>query len=214
MLHVLRGRSGHGQQEMALLDQMYRFRARAFRDRRGWKVNVEDDREIDRFDSLNVAYFIVSDEAGGHIASLRLLPTTGPYMMAEVFPEVLGDLRPYKSSGIWESSRFCVDTHAARAFGSDGVNLATRLLLHGMFSAALAMGIENVVSVYDIYVEKILRRAGCIFTRIGPVVKYDHGLRTTAGLFEVSERAVHNLENPEVGEAKRSSPIYTSHLSA
>lgn len=182
---------------MALLDQMHRFRARAFKDRRGWRVDVNDGREMDRFDAQDVVYFIVTGNDGRHVASLRLLPTTGPYMMADVFPEVLGDLPPYRSARIWESSRFCVDTHAARVFGEGGVNRATRLLLHGMFGTALAMNLEHVVSVYDVYVEKILRRAGCLFTRIGPVVKYDHGLRTTAGLFEVSERVVQNLACPE-----------------
>ena len=188
---------------MALRDQMHRFRARAFKDRRGWRVDVTDGRETDSFDAQDVVYFILTGNDGRHVASLRLLPTTGPYMMADVFPEVLGDLPPYRSARIWESSRFCVDTHAARVFGEDGVNRATRLLLHGMFSTAVAMNLENIVSVYDIYVEKILRRAGCVFTRIGPVVKYDRGLRTTAGLFEVSEMVAQNLECPEVALTER-----------
>lgn len=174
--------------------QMYALRARQFSLRRGWRVTVKDGLEIDSFDSreMNPLYVCVVGDDNKLLASLRLLPTTGPHMLADVFPEVMGEAGPVRHPLVWESSRFCVDTDAARAFCTDGINHVTRLLLLGLFQTAHEAGMSNVVSVYDIFVERILRRAGCVFDRVGPVVKYDD-LKTVAGLFEVSPASIQNI---------------------
>lgn len=172
-----------------ILDQMYALRARQFSQRRGWCVNVSNGKEIDRFDELNPLYICVMDEAEQLVASLRLLPTTGPHMLSDVFPEVMGKAGIVRHPLIWESSRFCVDTEAARRFGPDGINMVTREILSGLFQTAFDAGMENVISVYDVFVERVLKRSGCSFDRLGPVVLYDD-LKTVGGLFEVSEEVV------------------------
>lgn len=176
-----------------ILESMYRLRARQFAARRGWRVEVRDGMETDRFDALNPVYvcYIVGSTV---LASLRILPTTGPHMMADVFPEVMGQGDIIRHPLIWESSRFCVDTDQTRGYAEDGINLITRSLLFGLFSTAYRAGIRNVVSVYDLYLERILRRAGCRFERLGSVVAYD-GLNTVAGLFEVSAENIAELQS-------------------
>ncbi|EPX76771.1 acyl-homoserine-lactone synthase [Salipiger mucosus] len=176
-----------------LLDQMYELRARSFKERLGWRVEVINGREYDYFDDLNPLYVIVSDGAGTLLASLRLLPTPGPHMLADVFPEVMGDKQPIRNPLVRESSRFCVNTDASKNYAQSGINTVTRELLRGLFENAYEVGMMNVVSVYDIYVERILKRAGCTFERLGPVVRYDEGLKTTCGLFEVSEDVIESL---------------------
>lgn len=172
-----------------IFDQMYALRARQFSQRRGWRVNVTNGMEIDQFDDMNPLYICVVDESEQLLASLRLLPTTGPHMLSDVFPEVMGGAGIVRHQLIWESSRFCVDTEAARQFGPDGINFITREILSGLFKTALDAGMENVISVYDVFVERILKRSGCSFERLGPVVSYDD-LKTVGGLFEVSEDVV------------------------
>jgi N-acyl-L-homoserine lactone synthetase len=174
-----------------ILDQMYRLRARQFSDRRGWRVVVERQREVDRFDKLTPMYVCLVRDSR-LLASLRLLPTVGSHMLAEVFPETMGGRPPIRDPRIWESSRFCVDTEATRAFGDDGINIATRAILAGLFQMAGAFGLKNIVSVYDVFVERILRRAGCRFERLGAAVRYDD-LKTVAGLFEVSSENVQEI---------------------
>ncbi|MCE6958341.1 acyl-homoserine-lactone synthase [Cereibacter sphaeroides] len=174
-----------------LEDQMFQLRARAFSERRGWRVEVQDGRERDRFDDLGPLYLCLL-EADRLLASLRLLPTLGPHMASDVFPEVLGPAKSVRHPLIWESSRFCVDTEAVRVFGRGGINIATRLILSGLFGTAQDAGLEKIISVYDIGVERILRRAGCRFSRLGPVVSYD-GLDTVCGLFEVSDAVIRRL---------------------
>ena len=172
-----------------IFEQMYRLRAEQFSRRRGWRVDVQDGLEKDRFDDLNPLYICVLGNNQNLLASLRLLPTTGPHMLSDVFPEVMGEAGIVRHPLIWESSRFCVNTKAVREFGADGINTITRQVLAGLFQTAHEAGIRNVISVYDVFVERILRRAGCSFERLGPVVKYDD-LRTVGGLFEVSESVI------------------------
>ena len=186
-----------------IFDQMYALRARQFSQRRGWRVTVTDGMEIDRFDEMNPLYICVTDGAGLLLASLRLLPTTGPHMLSDVFPEVMGEAGIVRHPLIWESSRFCVDTEAARKFGPDGINIVTRELLAGLFKTALDAGMQNVISVYDVFVERILKRSGCVFDRLGPVVLYDDDLKTVGGLFEVSEEVIAAISGDLVGLDER-----------
>ncbi|MEP2628239.1 MAG: acyl-homoserine-lactone synthase [Hyphomicrobiales bacterium] len=190
MIHRILSRNRGGNE--SLIHQMHQLRARQFSERRGWRVDVRNGYEFDRFDDMDPLYIVVSDGEDQLLASLRLLPTTGPHMLSDVFPEVMGKNAVIRHPLIWESSRFCVDTRACREFGEDMINTATRELLRGLFETAEHAGMENIVSVYDLYVERILKRSGCIFDRIGEVVRYDD-LRTTAGIFEVSQRVIQNL---------------------
>ncbi len=59
----------------------------AFHDRLGWQVKSLRSWEIDEFDALNPLYLISIGPNDGINGSLRLLPTTGPNMLADVFPD-------------------------------------------------------------------------------------------------------------------------------
>lgn len=177
-----------------LFDQMFRLRAAAFGERRKWRVEVNDKREFDRFDDLDPLYIMSVDGDDRLLASLRILPTTGPHMLADVFPETMGELPPIRHPLIWESSRFCVDTAAANTHSPSGVNNVTAELLIGLFEIARRASIINVVSVYDLYLERILKRAGCRFDRLAAPWVYDD-LKTVAGLFEVSQSAIDDLRD-------------------
>lgn len=177
----------------SIFEQMYELRARQFATRRGWRVVVKDGLERDRFDDLNPLYICVVSDDNKLLASLRLLPTTGPHMLSDVFPEVMGSSGIVRHPLVWESSRFCVDTQAVRGLvDDDGINTITRTILAALFQTAYNAGMTNIVSVYDVFVERILRRAGCAFERLGPVIKYDD-LKTVGGLFEVSPTVVASL---------------------
>ncbi len=186
----------HQEEHRDIFDQMFRLRARSFLERRGWRVEVDrEGREIDAFDRKHNPLYVclLSDDGKQLLASLRLLPTMGPHMLADVFPEVMGEAGIVRNPLVWESSRFCVDTDAAHTFGKDGIHALTRGILAGLCKTAKDAGMQNIISVYDVYVERILKRAGCTVERIGPVVRYDNGLRTVGGLFEVSDKVLQDL---------------------
>lgn len=175
-----------------LFDQMFRLRARQFSERRRWRVTVKGGKEIDQFDDLNPIYICAVNEDGRLIASLRLLPSVGPHMLADVFPEVMNGKDFIRRHDVWESSRFCVDTFATTGFGPDGIHRATKEVLFGLFDLAQKMGITKIVSVYDLSVERILRRSGCQFKRLGPPHKFNNSY-TVGGLFDVTTKVVDAL---------------------
>lgn len=176
----------------SLLDQMYSLRAKSFHERRGWSVSVSENKEVDHYDSMNPLYVLSVAPNGQLMASLRLLPTTGPHMLPDIFPETMGGKPIIRHPLILESSRFCADTTIANKNMPNGLNSATSELLVGMFEIAMKSNINNVISVYDVFMERILKRAGCRFDRLGAPFAYD-GLKTVAGLFEVSQLAIDSI---------------------
>jgi N-acyl-L-homoserine lactone synthetase len=175
--------------ESSLLEQMFRQRAEAFLERREWSVEVKDGREYDQFDDMDPLYVIVATDAGELQASIRLLPTAGPHMLADVFPEVMGEGEFVRNPLVWELSRFSV-VKSDVTISKNGVNLVTYQLLDAAFDIAYKSGISHLVSVYDVFVQRILRRAGYAFEQLGPVVQYDRGLKTIAGMANVEENMI------------------------
>ncbi len=175
-----------------LFCQMFELRAQQFKHRRKWSVEVKNNLERDRFDDLNPLYVLATSDSGRLLGSLRLLPTTGPHMLSDVFADVMGDAEIVRNPLVIESSRFCVDTCACKEFGPAGVNQVTVQLLQALFQTAQAAGMTHVISVYDVFMERILRRAGCNFERLGPIVEYD-GLKTVGGLCEVSDAVIQKI---------------------
>jgi len=172
--------------------QMHELRKKVFRDRLNWDVKTLRSWEIDEFDALNPLYLVSIGAEGSVRGSLRLLPTTGPNMLADVFTELLPDGMHIESATIWESSRFSVD-HAAASERSDNLlNRTTGELLTGIVEVGLRAGLTEVVSVYDAMFARILKRAGCAAeligrpARIGDIMGY-------AALFEISDRMLQNL---------------------
>src|ERR1700731_698793 len=89
--------------------EMHRLRYRVFKERLDWDVQFSGDMEIDEFDALHPAYLIQLARDNRVQGCVRLLPSTGPTMLRDIFP-VLLDGRPVPiRPAIWESSRFALD---------------------------------------------------------------------------------------------------------
>ena len=169
------------------MDAMFRNRAETFSERLGWEVVVRNGRERDRFDDANPLYLIsVDPETERYWGSLRLLPTTGPNMLRDVFPELLGEGQTIESATIWESSRICaVSVEGQPERTHKGVNLALGELLLGIGEVGLIAGLTQIVSVFDARVFRVLKAAGCNPEivgrpqRIGEIMCY-------AGMFDIS----------------------------
>jgi acyl homoserine lactone synthase len=145
------------------MDAMFRNRAEIFSGRLGWDVVVQDDYERDRFDDLNPLYLVSVDPVTEQYwGSLRLLPTTGPNMLRDVFPQLLEEGEMVESATIWESSRICasaVDGQPKRS--RNGVNYVMSELIAGIGEVALSAGLTQVVSVFDARILRVLKAVGC-----------------------------------------------------
>ena len=190
---IVRINGSERDQNRALINEMYRQRARVFKERLGWEVEVQDGMETDRFDDENPLYLISVDDVTGRLrGSLRLLPTTGPNMLRDVFPVLLPEDLVVESATIWESSRFSMDPEAAVPLPGRAISYVTGELLAGLVETGLEAGLTEVVSVFDARMVRVLRMAGYPAELIGEARRIGVCL-TYAGLFEVSEAALERI---------------------
>lgn len=88
---------------------MFEARKRVFVDLLGWDLPVLAGRyEIDQYDDPHARYLILADTGQNHLASARLLPTTRPHILGDLFAG-LCDAPPPIGPGTWEITRFCLD---------------------------------------------------------------------------------------------------------
>ncbi len=170
------------------MDAMFRNRAQTFSERLGWDVVVKDGYERDAFDEENPLYLVsVDPDSEKYWGSLRLLPTTGPNMLRDVFPCLLGEGQVVESAAIWESSRICaVAVEGQPERSRTGVNIALSELLLGVGEVALIAGLTQIVSVFDARIFRVLKAAGCNPQLIGRPQRIG-GTMCYAGLFDVGE---------------------------
>lgn len=96
-------------EEREVLRRMFEARKEVFVDLLGWDVPVLDGRyEIDQFDDEHAIYLVVAGRDGSHLASARLLPTTRPHILADLYGELCEEDVP-RGSDIYEVTRFCLD---------------------------------------------------------------------------------------------------------
>ena len=179
----------HFGQHLDLLTEMYRLRRRVFKDRLDWTVSVSGDLELDVYDALNPTYLLVMSGEDNLVGGVRLLPTTGPTMLADTFPVLLGGQPAPRSERILESSRFCVDTKLASELAENGLNRATFILFAAMIEGARAANAESIVTVTDTRMERILRRAGWPLERIAPPQRLGQTM-ALAGYLHASDQAL------------------------
>ena len=177
---------------VGLLAAMYRLRRNVFKDRLDWSVAVAGDMEVDLFDALNPTYLLVLTQDGAVVGSVRLLPTVGPTMLADTFPLLLGDRPMPRSDKILESSRFCVDTKRAPQLAANGINRATIMLFAAMIESLRAKNADSIVTVTDVRMERILRRAGWPLERLGSPHRIGQTM-ALAGYLRASETALQTL---------------------
>jgi acyl homoserine lactone synthase len=171
-----------------VIDAMFRCRAQTFSERLGWEVEVKDGYERDRFDGENPLYLVsVDPRSGEHQGSLRLLPTTGPNMLRDVFPVLLNEDEAIESATIWECSRICAatkDSQTGRAKG--GVSYVFAELLVGIGDVAKLVGLTQIVAVFDARILRILDAVGCRPEVLGTPRRIG-GTMCYAGLFDMGE---------------------------
>lgn len=151
----------------AIIDETHRLRARVFADRLGWDVTTNDGHETDRFDELDVTTIVALTDDGVVAGCARLLPATGPTMVADVFPQLLDGKCLGAHEGMIESSRFCVDTSLATSRGGKSLHEATLTILAGIVEWSIANRYSEIVTVTDTRFERILGRASWPLQRIG-----------------------------------------------
>lgn len=174
----------------SIYEEMLLGRARVFRDRMKWNVEVRDGKEIDWYDQNADPIYVVSlNEAGSVVGSLRLLPATGPTMLRREFRSFFQEPIIVDGPMTWECTRFCV--HPASLAGAVRVTNVSGQLLSGLCDLALESGIESVVGIYARPMERVYRQLGWPPKRLS--MSLPRVGRICCGSWEVSESISSNL---------------------
>jgi acyl homoserine lactone synthase len=175
-----------------LLEQMFRMRARIFHDHLGWDVVVKDGMERDKYDEQSPVYIVYTDEDGHRVkGSLRLLPTTGPTLVADFFSDTLPDAASLMAPTIWECTRFCLDDDVWQK-NKEEIVFASTVLLVALGDLALRAGIESVIGNFDAAALHLWRRIGCEVEILGSTSRY--GRPVYLGLHPISETVISRIK--------------------
>ncbi|MGI4848341.1 MAG: acyl-homoserine-lactone synthase [Janthinobacterium lividum] len=158
-----------------LFSQVSSYRHKVFIETLGWQLENEQGTEADQFDRPDTVYVVVQDEQGHVNGCARLLPTDKPYLLGEVFPQLLNGLPVPASSEIWELSRFAAmdfNQRKTSALGQFSSTVAIRLLQESI-ACAVSLGAKRLITVSPIGIERLLRKAGFQAHRAGPPVIID-----------------------------------------
>ena len=185
-----------------LRDSMFCLRHRVFKERLGWNVTSVLGRERDVYDGLSPVYLLCRNEQNEIEGCWRILPTTGPYLLKDVFPQLLYGHSPPEDANVWEISRFAVLPHQKVYRSLAGVHEITGRMFARLFAFGLAHGINRIVGVTDVMCERLLCRAGVFVESFGPPQRIGPTI-AVAGWLDVT---VENLERVEAFQSAAVSP--------
>lgn len=188
--------------------EMHRLRCRVFKGRLDWEVGSDNGLEWDRFDMLDPIYILAQDENGRVVGTWRMLPTTGPYMLRDVFPQLLDGLPAPCSPRILEGSRFAVDCeYDGSKAGLAALGRTTGEIFCAVVELSMALGAEEVVTVYDARIARLLPRLGIVPTWRGTPRQIGNTL-AMAGRFDVNAEVLATVrERAGIAEPVLTQPV-------
>ncbi|WP_269629528.1 acyl-homoserine-lactone synthase [Pelomonas sp. BJYL3] len=145
--------------------ELYHFRYRVFVQHAGWELPCQKQQERDQFDTPGAVH-LVSRAANGRIAGLlRLLPTTAPYMIEKLWPDLLAPYPAPRSPQIWEVTRLGTDPELGLLErGQTVAELVTACLEYG-----LDHGIQQMLAVMsEDHARRVVMGMGWRYERCGP----------------------------------------------
>lgn len=142
--------------------EMHKVRKLIFKDRMGWDIDISDgELEIDDYDLPETVYILSRDEVGRIAGVWRMLPTTSPSMIRNIWPEFLKTLPIKIGNDTWELSRFGVHTYNDSAkHHMNNVSKITAELIVGLLKICTMTGIENVYTMYNHQIARSVGRIG------------------------------------------------------
>jgi len=154
------------------LNQMYQRRYDIFVTRRGWKdLARPDGLEKDQFDTEKAIYLLSIRDDGMVDGGMRLLPTTEPHLLADVFPHFVAGEVP-RGPNVFEMTRyFSIRDHAQRRH----MRRVRGELLCAMFEYCLVHGGEWITTMLDTFYVHRMRDNNWNEIVLGPPTHYAEG---------------------------------------
>ncbi len=125
-------------------DSLHRFRKRIFSDKLRWDVKVNNGKEADQYDRPDAVYILYLED-NEVLGCWRLLKTTSPYMLADIWPEFADGYLPSRA-GCAELSRWAVDM---KRLGWEGFERAAVDMFCTLAEYCLASNISELIMIQD-----------------------------------------------------------------
>lgn len=170
MVHAVIGTLADSSFTARYAEPYFRLRYRVFHERLHWQVQCHEGLETDVYDDAHTVYILTVDDDDRIIGGWRVRPTLRPYMLEEVFPQLLCGAPVPRHPRIWESNRFVVDQgetkHRSYGFGD-----AASELFRATAQFAVSRGIDQYVMVLSAGVVRLVRHTGLLVRTYGPPVR-------------------------------------------
>lgn len=168
--------------------QSHQLRHAAFVDRLQYNVPSHDGLEWDQYDTPRARYIVI-EHAGRCAAVCRLVPTTAPYMLEELFPQLLPYAAP-KAADVWEATRIAVDS----ALPPAERDAALKALIVGVQRFGLEHGIRHFLGLMPVAIfRRTLIRHGVAVNILVDTAQPIDGVPTAAGEILVDAATVARL---------------------
>jgi acyl homoserine lactone synthase len=171
-----------------LIASMHEFRKDIFVNRMGWSLPLVDGVERDSYDNEEAVYFTVQGFDDRITACARLLPTTGPYMLGDLFPNLVSNTPVPHDPAVWELGRFATDVQKSGGGRFLSLSQPTLDLLEAIMEYSRAHGIRQLVLVTAVAIERLLLRAGFNMHRLGAPERGETGLMVACAIEVAPER--------------------------
>lgn len=201
MGQIMLAKHGDGSLNHQAAMGMYRLRHEVFHDRLGWDVTSDNGMEHDEFDEANPVYVLARGDEHEVLGCWRLLPTIGPNMLRDTFPQLLHGQPAPAHANIWELSRFAVLTSRDDNL-SYGFSTLPIQMMQMLFRFAQLNSIVRYVTVTTVAVEKLICKSGVNVSRLGPPIKIGRVL-TVACSIEIDKITEFALFGALTGYAQR-----------
>jgi acyl homoserine lactone synthase len=170
MGQIMLAQHGNGSLDQQAAMGMYRLRHEVFHDRLGWEVTTDNGMEHDEFDHADPVYVLAKGDEDEVLGCWRLLPTTGPNMLKDTFPQLLHGQSAPQRADVWELSRFAVTVPKYESAGFGFSEIPVKMM-RTLFRFAQHNGIKRYVTVTTVAVERLMRKLGVNVSRIGAPIK-------------------------------------------
>ena len=181
-VHVIRRDNRHLYSD--ILEDYFRLRHQIYVVERKWSVlDRPDKREIDQFDTDETVY-LLGLEGRAIIAGMRLVPTTGPTLLSELFPKLALD-GPVRRPDVYELSRIFVVRNRR---GEHAGPRAEAVIQAAAMEYGLSVGLSAFTIVLESWWLPRLLDQGWVARPLGLPIDIDQ-MSTIAVTVDVNEQA-------------------------
>lgn len=175
--------------------EMHKVRKLIFKDRMGWDLDInEDGLEIDDYDLPETVYILVRDDVGRVSGVWRMLPSSAPSMIRNIWPEFLDSFDMPISNSAWEVSRFGV--YAYENSPKDQIRASSRItaeLILALEQVCALTGITDIYTMYNLQIGRSVKKIGFYAEETSHEISIE-GKPSVVGRFRTGFDALNNVK--------------------